>query len=83
MNDLINKQVSKMLEYEDTIEYLKLKCKYLEAQCTWLDELCNYERENQYQLSGIDNEKWKKELDELEDDVYKKEKEFNNFNKTK
>ena len=77
MNNLINNS------YEDTIKYLKLKCKYLEAQCNWLDELCNYEREGQYQLNGDYAEELKEQVDELENDFYKKEKEFNNFNKTK
>jgi hypothetical protein len=78
-----NMDKRKMLEYEDTIKYLKLKCKYLEAQSSWLDELCNYERESQYQLNGDYAEELKEKLDELEKDFYKKEKEFNNFNKTK
>tara|TARA_R100000773_G_scaffold44367_1_gene45264 strand:- start:251 stop:472 length:222 start_codon:yes stop_codon:yes gene_type:complete len=54
-----------------SLEYYKHKCKVLQLQIDWLDELCNFERDSQYQLSGIDIEEWKEELEELEDAYYK------------
>ena len=62
-----------------SLEYYKHKCKVLELQIDWLDELCNFERDSQYQLSGIDLEQWKQELEELESNYLK---EHANFERT-
>jgi len=58
-----------------TLEYYKHKCKVLELETTWLDELCNFERDNQYQLNDPNGEmeEWQEEIEELELN-YRKEK---------
>ena len=60
-----------------TIEFWKHKCKVMQLQIDWLDELANYERETGYQLNGIDEEKWKEEVDELYLKHIREEKKFN------
>ena len=64
-----------------SLEYWKHKCKVLELESTWLDELCNYERDNQYQLNDPNGEmeEWKEEIEEMELN-FRKEKDH--FNKT-
>jgi len=51
-----------------TLEYYKHKCKVLELETKWLDELCNFERDNQYQLNDPNGEmeEWQEEIEELE-----------------
>ena len=62
-----------------SLEYWKHKCKVLELETTWLDELCNYERENQYQLNDPNGEmdEWKEEIEELELNYTREQDKFN------
>ena len=62
-----------------SIEYWKHKCKVLELESKWLDELCNYERENQFQLNDPNGEfeEWKTEIEEMELNFRKEKHKFN------
>lgn len=65
-----------------SLEYWKHKCKVFELESKWLDELCNYERENQYQLNGDMRDEnfmreWKEEIDQLELNFRKEKYKFN------
>ena len=62
-----------------SLEYWRHKSKVLELETKWLDELCNYERENQYQLNDLHREMeiWKEEIEELELNFRKEKEQFN------
>ena len=62
-----------------SLEYYKHKCKVLQLQIDWLDELCNFERDNQYQLNDPNGEmeEWKEEIEEMELNFRKEKDQFN------
>ena len=84
MKKLTEKEILKIDLYSkeywrDKCRYWKDKCRVLELEAIWLDELCNYERENQYQLNDPNGEleEWKEEIEELELNFRKEKEQFN------